>query len=141
MKIWNALRRRKNTLSLSINFARSKYYHFPSPFPGKQLKATATAQIWKIKTVPCIFTAALYMLKIHLFTRKPGKRIYQSKRAIYNNAISKQKQTTALHQGWQWKSEYSLKFPMKILFRFLTITLIPFKIFSQSSGSSKKLVD
>ena len=41
--------------------------------------------------VPCIVTAALYKLKINLFTRKPGKRIDQSKRAIYNNAISKKK--------------------------------------------------
>ena len=30
----------------SINFACSKYHHLPSPFPGKQLKAIATAQIW-----------------------------------------------------------------------------------------------
>ena len=36
------------------------------------------------------------------FPRKPGKSVDQSEHAIYNTKISKQKQMTALHQGWQW---------------------------------------
>ena len=96
----NAFGSRRNTLSLLINCACSKYHHRPSPFPVKQLKAIATAQIWK-KTVPCILTV-VYMLNINLFSRKPGKSVDQSERAIYKSAISNYKRTTALHQGWQW---------------------------------------
>ena len=59
MQISNAFSSRGDTLSLSINLACSNiYHHLPSPFPGEQFyKAITTAQIWKIKTVPCIFTA------------------------------------------------------------------------------------
>ena len=53
MKISNAFGSCGNTLSLSTNFASSKYHHLPLPFPGEQLIAIATAQIWKITTVPC----------------------------------------------------------------------------------------
>ena len=38
-------------------------------------------------------------LALTIFARKPGKSVKQSERAIYKSAISKQKQTTALHQG------------------------------------------
>ena len=65
VQISNAFGSRGNTLSLSINFACSRYHHLPSPFPGKQLKAITTAQIWKINwTVPCIFTAAYICHKL-----------------------------------------------------------------------------
>ena len=37
-----------------------------------------------------------------LFARKLGTSVDQSKHAIYNSAISKQKQKIALRQGWQW---------------------------------------
>ena len=38
-------------------------------------------------------------LALTIFARKPGKSVEQSERAIYKSAISKQKQTTTLHQG------------------------------------------
>ena len=68
VQISNAFGSRGNTLSLSINFACSRYHHLPSlpsPFPGEQLKAITTAQIWKINwTVPCIFTTAYICYKL-----------------------------------------------------------------------------
>ena len=73
MQIPNTLGSHGNTLSLSdsTNFACSKYHHPPSPFQRKQLKAIATAQIWKIKTVTCIFVASHE--KQYLFTDFVGK--------------------------------------------------------------------
>ena len=65
MQVSNTFGIRGNTISLSINFACSRYHHLPSPFPGKKLKAVATAKIWKINwTVPCIFTAAYICYKL-----------------------------------------------------------------------------
>ena len=43
-----------------------------------------------------------YSLIFCLFARKLGTSVDQSKHAIYNSAISKQKQKIALRQGWQW---------------------------------------
>ena len=84
VQISNAFGSRGNTLSLSINFACSRYHHLPSPFPGKQLKAITTAQIWKINwTVPCIFTAAYICHKLEstcIFCHITCVTIYQMRK-------------------------------------------------------------
>ena len=111
VQISNAFGSRGNTLSLSINFACSRYHHLPSPFPGKQLKAITTAQIWKINwTVPCIFTAAYICHKLEstcIFCHITCVTIYQMRkhttptRPQLTNSDKLWLLATLRLQGWQ----------------------------------------
>ena len=124
--VWlsNAFDSRGNTLSLSINLnARLYFVTLPRHLISRSrtrvfqenLKCQWTHPLpWEMILIYwlCRWTVQPFVrwgntqrrrdhswLALTIFARKPGKSVEQSERAIYKSAISKQKQTTALHQG------------------------------------------
>ena len=71
----------------------------------------------KNKSGPLHLHVGLHV-KNKLVCEKACQSVDQSECVIYKSAISKRKQTTALHQGWQWAFKPSLDRKMIKLLNF-----------------------